>query len=275
MVLLAGGGPFDRDESSGRNKPLKDLAWGLASRGAVVLRFDKITHAHPDHIVNNPGFTMADEYLPHAIAAVRLLARHAAVDADRIFVLGHSMGGRVAPRVAAAEPAVAGLIILAGDTQPIQWSAVRVMRHLASLTLDTAAASQALIEELTKQARLIDSDDLTASTAPDALPLGLTASYWLDARDYDPVAVATGLNKPMLILQGGRDYQVTVADDLAAWRTGLAHRPDVSIRIYDDDDHLFFSGARPSTPSGYEPAQHVDPVVIADIADWLPDKPGP
>ena len=46
VVLLSGSGPQDRDETIGRNKPLKDLAWGLASRGVAVLRFDKVTYAH-------------------------------------------------------------------------------------------------------------------------------------------------------------------------------------------------------------------------------------
>jgi len=73
----------------------------------------------------------------------------------------------------------------------------------------------------------------------------------------------------MLILQGGRDYQVTVDDDLALWRAGLDGRADVSIRVYDADDHLFFPGTGPSTPAGYEPRQHVDASVIADIADWI------
>ncbi len=73
----------------------------------------------------------------------------------------------------------------------------------------------------------------------------------------------------MLILQGGRDYQATVADDLARWKVALAGCPDVTIRIYDHDNHLFFPGTGPSSPSEYEPAQHMDPAVIADIASWL------
>jgi hypothetical protein len=73
----------------------------------------------------------------------------------------------------------------------------------------------------------------------------------------------------MLILQGGRDYQVTVADDLARWQAGLAHRSDVTFRVYDADDHLFFHGEGPSTPTAYEAPQHVDPAVVADIAEWL------
>ncbi|HEX8007040.1 MAG TPA: DUF3887 domain-containing protein, partial [Trebonia sp.] len=54
VVLLGGGGPFDRDETSGPNNPLKDLAWGLATRGVAVLRFDKVTHVH-SAVTKEPG----------------------------------------------------------------------------------------------------------------------------------------------------------------------------------------------------------------------------
>jgi len=266
VVLLSGGGPFDRDETSGVNKPLKDLAWGLASRGVAVARFDKVTLAH-SHLAIEPGCTVTDEYVPHAVAAVRLLQQQPGVDPARVFVLGHSMGGRVAPRVAAAEASVAGLVILAGDTQPMHHAAVRVVRYLASMT--PASIPQAAVEAFTRQAALVDSPDLSPATLAADLPFGWPASYWLDLRGDDPVATAAALGKPMLILQGGRDYQVTVDDDLTNWQAGLAHRPNVVIRVYDADNHLFFPGSDPSTPAEYGPPQHVDPAVIADIAEWL------
>ena len=78
----------------------------------------------------------------------------------------------------------------------------------------------------------------------------------------------------MLILQGGRDYQVTVEDDLARWRSGLTDRPDVTIRVHDADNHLFFPGANQSAPADYDPPQHVDPAVIDDIARWLAPRQG-
>ncbi|MCA2226252.1 alpha/beta hydrolase family protein [Nonomuraea aurantiaca] len=270
VVLLSGGGPFDRDETSGANKPLKDLAWGLAGRGVAVLRFDKVTCAHAEQVAARADFTMREEYVPHAVAAVHLLQDHPAVDAARVHVAGHSMGGKVAPRVAAAEPSVAGLVLLAGDSQPMHRAAVRVVRYLASLD----PGAQAAVETITRQAALVDSPGLSAATPAADLPFGYSGAYWLDLRGYDPVATAAALDKPMLILQGGRDYQVTVADDLAGWREGLAHRPDVDIRVYDADDHLFFPGSGPSTPASYEAPQHVDAAVIADIADWLaPRRP--
>ena len=269
VVLLGGSGPEDRDGSIGRSKPLKDLAWGLASRGVAVLRFDKVTHAHPDLVSQNRAFTVSDEYLPDALAAIGLLQAHPAIDAARVFVAGHSLGGTVAPRVAAAEPSVAGLVVLAGGAQPLQWAAVRQISYLASLAPATAAASQPGIDALTAQARKVDSPDLSTETPDAELPFGVPAPYWLDLRGYDPVAAAAGLGRPMLFVQGGRDYQATVADDLSRWRAGLDLRPDVTIRVYPADNHFFFPGAGPSSPAELAAPQHLDPEVVADIGDWL------
>jgi dienelactone hydrolase len=271
VVLLSGGGPFDRDETSGPNKPLKDLAWGLASRGVAVVRFDKVTYTHASQVASAPDFTMTEEYAPHAVAAVHLLQSQPTVDPARIFILGHSMGGRVAPRVAIAEPSVAGLILLAADAQPMQQAAIRVGRYLASLNPDPSA--EAAVAAITRQAARVESLDLEPATPASELPFGLSGAYWLDLRSYDPVSTAAGLDKPMLVLQGGRDYQVTVEDDLSRWKTGLGLRPDVTIRVYKADNHLFFPGADPSTPAEYAQAHQVDPVVVADIAAWLaPDR---
>lgn len=271
VVLLSGGGAFDRDESSGANKPLKDLAWGLASRQVAVLRFDKVTFAHPERLP--PDFTMADEYVPHALAAVRLLRQRPEVAPDRIHLLGHSMGGKAAPRIAAADPSIAGLVMLAADTRPMHEAAVRVARHLAEL--EPSPAADAMVAALVRQAAAVADPGLTPDTPPDSLPLGFSAPYWLDLRGYDPLATATRLDRPMLILQGGRDYQVTVADDLAGWRRALAGRPEVSIRVHERVDHLFFAGSGPSTPADYARPGHVDPVVVDEVANWLTRRDTP
>lgn len=268
LVLMAGSGPNDRDETIGRNKPLKDLAWGLASAGVAVLRFDKVTFAHAGRVAGNRGFTLADEYVPHAVAAIRVLSEHQAVDARRIFVAGHSLGGTVAPRVAAAEPSVAGLVILAGGAQPMHQAAVRQFRYLASLDPGHAAAVQPALDVITRQARAVD-EGLSEATPASDLPFGVPPAYWLDVRGYDPAATAAGLGKPVLIVQGGRDYQATVADDLSRWQAALAGRPGITIRVYEADNHLFFPGSGPSSPAEYEPAQHVDPQVVAAVAAWL------
>lgn len=120
---------------------------------------------------------------------------------------------------------------------------------------------------------------LSESTSSSGLPFGVPPAYWLNMHGYDPAEAAAALRKPILIVQGGRDYQVTVADDLSRWQTALNHRPDVTIRIYEADNHLFFPCTGPSSPAEYEPAQHMDQAVVADIADWLtsvqPPQPAP
>jgi uncharacterized protein len=254
VVLLTGSGPNDRDSTLGPNKPLKDLAWGLATLGIAVLRFDKVTHAHGAAARANRAFTLVDEYLPHALAAIHQLQQHT----DRVYVLGHSLGGTVAPRVAAAEPSTAGVVILAGGAQPLHWAAVRQLRHLGT--------PQSAVDEMARRATVVDSPGLTPDTPDDDLPFTVPAAYWLDLRGYDPVATAAALDTPILVVQGGRDYQVTVDDDLTRWQAGL---PDATVRVYPADNHLFFPGTEPSTPAEYETPQHMDLDVITDIATWL------
>jgi uncharacterized protein len=255
-VLLSGGGPFDRDETSGPNKPLRDLAVGLAGRGIATLRFDKLSHRGAPATL-----TMTTEYVPHALAAVRALR---AAGTERVFVLGHSMGGKIAPRVAAAEPGLAGLVIMAGDAEPMHRAAVRVARYLAALHPGEETA--ALAATIERQAAELEAPDLPAA---EPMMFGFSGAYWADVLAYDPVATAAALDLPMLIAQGGRDYQVTVADDLALWRAGLDGRPDVTFRVFEDANHLFFSGTGPSGPEEYAVPGHVDPTVITAVADWI------
>jgi hypothetical protein len=264
-ILLSGGGPFDRDGTAGPLKPLKDLAWGLASRGIASLRFDKVSAVHPEVLAEMLEFTAADEYLPYARDAFRQLRQNPEIISDRIHIVGHSMGGKMAPRIAEAEPGIAGLVLLAADAVPMQRAVVRTVRHLVSLGVVPAAA----VDPVEQQAANVERDDLSSSTPTEDLPLGYSGAYWLDLRSYDPVATARSLGLPMLILQGGRDYQVTEADDLALWRAGLGDRPDVDIRVHAADNHMFARGDGPSTPAEYSTPANVDPAVVEDIAMWI------
>ncbi|MEC3914961.1 alpha/beta hydrolase [Nocardia sp. CDC160] len=265
-VVLVASGAVDRDVTTGPNKPFKDLAWGLASRGVAVVRFDKLTYAHSG-FESAPGFTMVEEYLPHTLAAVELLRREPGVDPARIYVVGHSGGGKAAPRIAAADPTIAGVGILAGDTIPLPRSILRALAHIAEVQPD-ADLTETLASTRLQVART-ESPTLSTETPTAELLFNWPASYWLDLRDYDQVATAAALDRPILIVQGGRDYQVTVEEDLPLWRNGLSGLPDITIRVHAADDHMLFPGTGPSTPADYLEPNHVDPEVITDIADWL------
>jgi pimeloyl-ACP methyl ester carboxylesterase len=104
-----------------------------------------------------------------------------------VYVFGHSMGGQVAPRVVAAEPSVAGLVLLAGDAEPVQHAAVRVARHLA--TVSPGPAADDAVRTARHQSALVDALKAPADSQADPnhdLPFGFSAAYWLDLRDYDP-----------------------------------------------------------------------------------------
>jgi uncharacterized protein len=255
-VLLSGGGPFDRDGTSGPNAPLRDIALGLAERGIATLRFDKLSYTGA-----SPTVTMTEEYVPHALAAVRALRD---AGAERVFVVGHSMGGKIAPRVAAAESGLAGLAMLAADAVPMHLAAVRVARYLAAHEPGEATAQ--LVEAVEAGAAALEAPELPAE---EPMMFGYSGTFWADVLAYDPVATARSLDLPMLFVQGGRDYQVTVADDLALWRAGLEDRANVAFHVHESANHLFFPGAGPSGPAEYAVHGHVDPAVIAEVADWI------
>lgn len=267
VVLVHGSGPSDRDATFGPNRPFRDLAWGLASKGIAVLRYDKRSFVHRVRVATDPNLTVKDEVTDDALAAVALLRKTSGVKADRIFVAGHSLGGMLAPRIGAADPKLGGLIVLAGAVRSLEDSILSQTRYLAE--------SDGTVTDGEK-AQIADADALVArvrALKPGDPPLtGMLASapvsYLLDLRGYDPPAVAKALTLPMLVLQGERDYQVTM-DDFTAWRAALGSRADVRLASYPTLNHLFMPGTGKSSPAEYGVESHVDGAVIADIAAWV------
>jgi dienelactone hydrolase len=269
VVLVHGSGPQDQDETIGPNKPFRDLAWGLAARGVAVLRYAKRTEVYAASIAQAlAGFTVNEETVIDARAAVAALAAQPEVDPRRIFVLGHSLGGMLAPRIAAGDPQVAGLVIMAGNTRPFEKLIVEQLTTLAGRDGQVSEAECSQIDQAKEEARRIEDPKLKPGDVVTVLGAATPGSYWLDLRGYRPAEVAAGLEVPMLILQGGRDYQVREAD-LDGWRTALAGRPNVTIKVYPALNHLFIAGEGPSSPAEYAVAGHVDPTVVRDIAAFI------
>jgi hypothetical protein len=269
VVLVHGSGPQDRNETIGPNRPFQDLAWGLASRGVAVLRYEKRTKAHADRLVTLKALTVREETMDDARAAVALLRARPEIDPTRIVLVGHSLGGTLAPRIAKEEPGLSGIVILAGATRPIADLIVEQSEYIASLggPLDEAAK---------KRLADLKADAARARTAKpgDAPVLNAPAAYWVDLNAYDPAAVAGRLKLRMLVLQGGRDYQVT-SKDLDGWKKALAGRPGVTIREFADLNHLFVTGEGKSTPAEYEKGGHVDVRVVEAIAAFAGGAPLP
>ncbi len=268
VVLVHGSGPQDRDETIGPNRPFRDLAWGLARRGVAVLRYEKRTHRYPERSVAVEGFSVAHEVVDDARAAVRLLAGLPEIDRKRIFVLGHSLGGMLAPRIAKGSRDVAGIIVLAGPTRPLQRILVAQLEYLAGLDGKVTPAEQERIDAARRTAERVESRRLMPTDTVEILGTKTPGSYWLDLRAFDPVATASELGIPILILQGGRDYLVT-EEDLEGWRRGLEGRPGVTIREYPSLNHLFMAGEGPPSPRELMEPGHVEDRVLDHIASWI------
>ncbi|MGD0258392.1 MAG: alpha/beta fold hydrolase [Verrucomicrobiota bacterium] len=268
-VLVQGSGPLDRDESIGPNKPFRDLAWGLASRGLAVLRYEKRTKHYPDKCrAAFESFTAEEETITDALAAVSLLRHTPGVNANRVFVLGHSLGGMLAPRIAASDSHIAGLIIMAGVARPLEDLVLEQTLYQASLGGKLSPDARKRVEDIKRQVEAIKS--LPETSSSQGLLLGASKSYWLDLKSYNPAATASTLMQPMLILQGEKDCQVSYKADFAAWRQELAGRKNVKLKSYPTLNHLFMEVEGQSTGAEYELAGHVAENVIKDIADWIP-----
>jgi len=263
VVLVHGSGPNDRDETAGPNKPFRDLAWGLASNGIAVLRYDKRTLVYSQQVASDPSFTIQEESVDDALAAVTLLRETEGIDPNRIYVLGHSLGGYLAPQIASQDAEITGIIIMAGFTRPFEDLMVYQAEYLLGLDGDLSADDQAQVAEAQAMADQVKTLD-SASTGP--MPFNLPLDYWLALKAYDPVSTAQTLTMPILILQGERDYQVTMTD-LEGWRAGLF--ADVTIMTYPALNHLFMSGEGPGNPTEYQTPSHVEEVVITDIVHWI------
>ena len=266
VVLVAGSGPSDRDETVGPNKPFKDLAGGLASRGIAVLRYDKRTKVHAGKLAG-VAFTVRQEVVDDVLEAVKMLRASPKIDRARVFVLGHSLGAMLVPRIAAMDPSVAGLVVMAGPARPLEEAIREQTRYFAMTDGAISPAEQARIDEagtLVAAVKALTPADATNAT----LIFGAPASYWLDLRDYDPAAAAKAISRPMLVLQGERDYQVTMAE-FEKWKTVLAGRANVVFHSYQALNHLFIAGTGPSVPSEYMTPGHVPEQVVGDIADFV------
>jgi dienelactone hydrolase len=270
VVLVHGSGPNDRDESIGPNLPFCDLAWGLATKGVAVLRYDKRTYVHGLRMVQSKEpITLKEETVDDALAAAALLRKQPGIDPKKVFILGHSLGAVAGPRIGAADPELAGLVLMAGNTRPLEDVVLEQFSYIFSLKGPLTDDDKKKLDKLRQQAARVKDSSLTAQTPAAELMLGLPAVYWLDLRAYDPAATAAKLTMPLLVLQGGRDYQVTMAD-FVGWKKALEGRPNAQLKSYPNLNHLFMDGQGKATPDEYmEKANNVSQEVLDDVAAWV------
>ena len=258
IVLVHGTGPNDRDESVGAVKVFKDLAEGLATRGIVVLRYENRPKHYTAKLAGNAKMTVAEESVDDAVAAAALLRKQPEVDPKRVYLLGHDLGGYLAPRIAEEDGKLAGVVILAGNARPLEDVIVDQAEYLGvkDQQLDSIKAMQAKVKKL----------EVGDEDAPPVM--GKPISYWVDLRGYNPAEKAKTLGLPMLILQGERDFQVNLKD-FALWKAAVGSGKGVVMKSFPPANHLFVAGEGKSTTAEYGKPGHVMPDVLSEIAKFV------
>jgi len=270
IVLVHGPGPNDRNESLFATRIFEDLAEGLSSRGFAVLRYDKRTKQYGSEM-SESTYTLDDETVEDAVRAVALLRKQPEVDPNRVFVLGHTLGGYASPRIASRDRKIAGLILLAAPARPIEDVAFGQTDYVAHLKGDPGTGEQARLDQL--KADVVKVKKLDAKADNPLILLGLPTQWWLNVKGYDPVAQAKRLGLPMLVLQGERDFQVTM-QDFELWKSGLSANTKVVFHTYPNLNDLFTPGKGKGSPAEYHNPGNVAPEVLDNIASWLAGRNG-
>ena len=264
VVLVHGPGPNDRNEGLMATRMFEDIAEGLSSRGYVVIRYDKRTKVYGERM-SALAFTIQQETVEDALRAIALARKQPEVDPRHVYVLGHSLGGYIAPRIAVQDGKLAGIILLAGNTRRIEDMSLAQTEFMLQAKGGPTPQERERFEHMKEEAAQVKALQPKKDN-PEVL-LGLPVEYFLDLKTYEPVAEAKRAGIPMLILQGERDFQVTM-DDFKTWRAGLSGTR-YEFRTYPGLNHLFIAGEGAPSPAEYRKPGNVAAEAIGDMAGWL------
>ena len=266
LILVHGSGPNDMNEMIGNSQIFRDISYGLASRGICVIRYNKRTNTYKKF--DKEPITLYSETIEDAVTAVELAKSFPAVDTNSIFILGHSLGGMMIPRIATHTNSVQGYISLAGSLRGFDEILMPQMDYIFNLDGEIDSKEKQSLDMIVKQIQYTYSDKLTENSPIDSLLFKIAAPYWIDMLKYDMPKLAKKMQKALFVLQGGRDYQV-VDKDFKLWKTTLENKKNVQYKFYPKLNHLFITGEGKSTPSEYEVGGSFDEEVIIDIISFV------
>lgn len=260
VVLVQGSGPSDRDETIGPNKPFRELAHGLAAQGIAVLRYDKRTHVYAQDMATLTAepMTYMTECVYDAAQALKQLSEMPEVDPQRVFVLGHSLGGTVLPLIvehAATRPA--GIVGVAAMSLPF-WD--NVHRQLTYVMMQTTQQDSLTCDSLVSE---------TVAQMRKSLP-----QEYLDfQQQYDATREVQKLGDiSCLFIQGGHDYQVTIGD-FNLWKEALKGNSHASFLYYPMLDHLMRPLSQMAVPQDYLREIPMSKEVIQSVASFIKGTP--
>ena len=274
VVFVHGSGASNMDEKVGKLTPFKDLAQGLARHGIASVRYDKRSFAHGFKRLRDKGLevTVKTETIDDAILATELLKKDPRIDPERVFIIGHSMGGMLAPRIDAEGGNYAGLIIMAGSPRKLE--EIILDQNEAALRSTKGIVNWIVKKQVEKFAAMFGGMyQLSDEEAKKRKMGGGTTLYYFKEMGEHPASgylLTTG--KPILILQGEKDFQATAEKDFAAYKQLLDRKENVTFRLYENLSHAFVPsvyGDIMKAKQEYNVEQHISEEVIADIANWI------
>lgn len=273
VVLVHGSGPNNQDEKIGNNYLFKDLAEELSEKGIAVLRYDKRTFIYGKEMVSNTGITVKEETIEDAVLATNLLKKDHRIDSNKIFIIGHSLGGMLAPRIDTEGGNYTGIIIMGGSPRKLEEIIIEQNNNvLNSLNRLLKMIAEKQIAKLSSKMNNIY--NLSDEEAKQTVILGKNsrAYYFKEMGEHPSVNYLKVLNKPLLILQGDKDFQVSVENDFNQYKELLKEKQNVTFKLYPNLNHLFMTsiyGEILKAKKEYKVAQHIDKQVIIDISNWI------
>ena len=272
VVFVHGSGAINMDEKVGKLTPFKDLAEGLAQLGIASVRYDKRSFAHPFKILREKIITVKEETIEDAIRATELLKRDSRIDKDNIFIAGHSMGGMLAPRIDAEGGNYKGLILMAGSPRRLEEIMLdqneAVMRSGKGLLQWFVKTQVAKISAMFEGMYELSDEEAKKKKVGN----GTTLYYFKEMGEHQSSNYLVKLEKPILIMQGEKDFQATLENDFAAYKELLEDKKNVTFKVYENLNHLFVPsvyGNIMKAMKEYKVEQHIGKNVIKDLADWI------
>lgn len=267
VIFIHGSGPNDRDETIFENKPFKDIAESLYKRGIASYRFDKKTFSNPESF--NDNSTIDEEVTIDIINIINYFKNDNQFSNYKIIILGHSLGAYLTPRIINKSNKVSKAIMLAGNARSLDKLIIEQYNYLYELNPTEDLKSE--LGKLKYQISFLHSKKFNFNTSKENLPLNLSAHYWQSILDYNPLKEVKKVKIPMLLLQGERDYQVTMKD-FELWKKSLDNNKKATFICYPKLNHLFITGDKKSQPKEYMIKGTVDEMAINDIFNFIQKK---
>lgn len=274
IVPVHGSGPSNMDEKVMKLTPFRDLAQGLAKHGIASLRYDKRTYAHARKMRKILP-TVWDETIEDALLAVAMLKRDPRVDKNRIFLLGHSMGAMLVPRIDAEGADVKGLILMAGTPYRLEEVVLRQLRQAGGgnplLKGIVSLEYKIFAKKFANLYRMRDDEAKKKKFAGN-----LSLYYFKEMGQKTAADYLLESGKPALILQGGMDFQVLADDDFKQFRQLLADRRNTTFKLYPKLNHVFVEAIYSDilkASKEYSVERHIGEDVIGDIAAFISEQP--